>query len=87
MGKGEIKSLGWTDTPTYKIGNQQGPTLLHRELYLNTLYEVGANVTVVLDHEFQIIITILKYIFISQNRTSTINTILPTKNNLFIPRA
>ena len=26
-GEGEIKSLGWTDTPTYKIGNQQGPTL------------------------------------------------------------
>lgn len=51
-GEGEIKSLGWTDTPTYKIGNQQGIYSLAQGIRIHNLYEFGASVTVVLDREF-----------------------------------
>ena len=33
MGEGKIRSLGLTYIHYYKIDNQQGPTLLYRELY------------------------------------------------------
>ena len=37
-GKGQLESLGWTCTHCYiKVDNQQGPTVLHIELY-STLY-------------------------------------------------
>ena len=45
-----------------------------------TTYWVGSNITAIRDHEFEIIITSLKHIFIIKIRTITIYTFLPMRN-------